>query len=144
MGGWGRETRRQIIHGSQDQDTSLREARQPGQEAMNDNHSRKYSFLLKGGNHQTVLLGDNSIDARIHISQQLLFNICSFSRCLAQWTKCYGNLSVLCREVLPVWMMVGLASTVCHVHLEPNSLARPGQWSCWPLTQYIFSPELII
>ena len=30
---------------------------------MNDNHSRKYSFLLKGGNHQTVLLGVNSMDA---------------------------------------------------------------------------------
>ena len=86
-----------------------------------------------------MLLGVNIFDVGFNISQQLLFNICSFSRCLAQWTKCYGNLSVLCREVLPVWMMVGLASTVCHVHLEPNSLARPGQWSCWPLSQYFLS-----
>lgn len=102
------------------------QATSSGQQAMNDNHSRKYSFLLKGGNHQTVLLGVNSIDVSVHISQQLLFNICSFSRCLAQWTKCYGNLSVLCREVLPVWMMVARTRPALCVMCTWNLTLLPG------------------
>ena len=53
-----------------------------------------------------------------HPPLQLLSNICSFSRCLAaEWTKCYGNLSVGWREVLPVWIMVG-ASEAWPSHVD--------------------------
>ena len=74
-----------------------------------------------------MLSGVNSIDVYKcgHVPQQLLSNICSFSRCLAaEWTKCYGNLSVsggmegsfTSLDDGRSWP--GLPA--CHVHLEHN------------------------
>ena len=61
----------------------------------------------------------------VHIPQRLLFNICSFSVSLAQWTKCYGNLSVSGGEWRKFyqfgwWSELAGQCCVSCVHLEPH------------------------